>query len=359
MSDACGGVISALSTGEALLREGVELLARRRVRDALRVLDEAEIAGADGDACAGARWQCSMLLGDYERAWRESDRVRASGADDPHRFWDGSDITGKRVMLRSLHGFGDAVQYLRYVPLLEQRAAKVTVEIAPELVKLAPFFDGAGDVITWGSEAPVQAPPWEVQVEVAELPYLFRSRIETLPSAPYLHLSPKLLAEVGSELPRASGARVGLVWTSSSWDRSRSIPFPLIEDLLGTPGIEFWSLQTAADNDAWRTWSAAVAQPLRVAGESSAERTAAFVAQMDLVISVDTFAAHLAGAMGRPVWLLLKPAADWRWMIEREDSPWYPTMRLFRARSGGEWGDVLCAIREALCRWIKERGERF
>lgn len=351
--------VSTLSSAEEMLRAGTELLATRRVRDALWVFHEAEMAGADGSACAGARWQCSMLLGDYERAWRESDRIRASGADDPHRFWDGSDITGSRVMLRSLHGFGDAVQYLRYMPLLQERAAEVTLEIAPDLVKLARFFDGVGEVVTWGPAAPAKAPPWDVQVEVAELPYLFRSSLETLPSPPYLHPSPQLLAEVGSTMLRSSRARVGLVWASSSWDRSRSIPFPLLEDLLSTPGVEFWSLQTAADNEEWCVWSAAAGQPLRVAGESSAERTAAFVAGMDLVISVDTFAAHLAGAMGQPVWLLLKPAADWRWMVGREDSPWYPTMRLFRAQSDGEWTNILREIRDALQGWINDKGERF
>ena len=347
---------STCISAEELLRTGTALLARRQVRDALRVLGEAEAAGADRGACAGARWQCSMLLGEFEQAWKESDRIRASGMADPHRFWDGSDITGKRVMLRSLHGFGDAVQYLRYLPLLQKRAAQVTLEIAPDLLELARMFDGAGDVITWGPGAPAEPPPWDVQVEVAELPYLFRSNPRTLPSAPYLRASPPMLAEVGLEMPPSARTRVGLVWASSSWDPSRSIPFPQLGDLLTTPGVEFWSLQTAADNAEWRSWSASAGQPLRVAGEGSAERTAAFVTQMDLVISVDTFAAHLAGAVGRSIWLLLKPEADWRWMLEREDSPWYPKIRLFRARGEGGWEQVLQEVQDGLRRWIENNG---
>ena len=341
-------------SAEHLLYAGAELLAARQVREALRVFQEAEIADADLSECAGARWQCWMLLGEFEQAWKESDRIRAIGKADPHRFWDGSDIAGKQVMLRSLHGFGDAVQYLRYLPLLQERAARVTLEVAPDLVGLARLFDGVGEVITWGLDAPVEPPSGAVQVEVAELPYLFRSSPETLPLPPYLRPSRQLCMEVGSESPML---RVGLVWASSSWDRSRSIPFHLLRDLLAAPGVEFWSLQTAADNAEWRAWSTNAAQPFRVGGEGSAERTSAFVTQMDLVISVDTFAAHLAGAMGRPVWLLLKQVADWRWMIEREDSPWYPKTRLFRARRNGDWDEIVHEVREALDHWIQDKRE--
>ena len=336
--------------GEALRAHGEHLLTTRRLPEALEALTRAEAAGADPDRCAGARWHCWMLLGNMRQAWLESDAIHAR--QNTSRFWDGSDPTGKRVIVRSLHGFGDAVQNLRFLPALRLRASHVTLEIAPELWELARYACGVDEVITWGAGAPTTSPVYDLQIEITELPYLLRCGAEDLAATtPYLQLPPDLhtrhlLATVTPQVPR-----VGIAWSSSQWDPSRSVPFRLLDSLLQTSGVEFWSLQTATDNIEWRRFHQEHGWPARAAAEGSVLDTALALTELDLVLSVDTFVAHLAGALGRPVWLLLKHDADWRWGIDRRDSPWYPTMRLFRQAHPGDWTPVLDEVRHCLNRW--------
>ncbi len=346
-------------SAEDLILLAEDRLTARDIAGAGAAFDEAERVGAEADRCAAGRWMCWMLLGEFERAWRESDAIRARGLVDVHRFWDGASVDRKRVMLRSLHGFGDAVQNLRYLPMLRERASEVVVEVAPEIVGLVRCFAGAGEVVTWGPGAPRVEPDWDVQVEVTELPYLFRSTVESVPArVPYLRLPDRLRLEAAARLGARRLPKVGLVWASSGWDATRSVPFPLLRGLLECDGVEFWSLQTASDNAPLRSWSYAHDQPVRVAGEGAAEETAAMMDGMDLVITVDTFAAHLAGALGKPVWMLLQETADWRWMMGREDSPWYPTMRLFRAAGGGGWPELIGRVREGLRERFAAQGEQ-
>ncbi len=340
-----------------MVEHGEALLTARHVRPAIAALDWAEAAGADPDRCAGARWHCWMLLGEMEHAWRESDAICARGRCATQRFWDGSDPAGKRVMVRSLHGFGDAVQNLRFLPALRRQAARVILEVAPELLGLARHSAGADEVVTWGGGAPHVAPAYDMQVEITELPYLLRcAEPELAQGGAYLRLPDQLRQAAGQVFsPDGSAARIGVAWSSSQWDTSRSIPFEAFRTILSYPGAALWSLQTAVENRPWRGLSAEQQWPLRVSGEGSAEQTAAAIAEMDLVVTVDTFVAHLAGALGRPVWLLLKHDADWRWGLDRSDTPWYPAMRLFRQRERGEWNAVLAEVRQELDRWGTER----
>lgn len=348
--------VSDLAEAQLLVERGEALLVERRVLHAIELLQLAEESGAEPDRCAGARWHCWMLLGDMERAWWESDAIRARGGFDALRFWDGSDPTGKRVMVRSLHGYGDAVQNLRFLPELRRRAKRVTLEVAPELVRLARHARGADEVITWGEDAPAIAPEYDMQIEITELPYLLRCKTHELPAEmPYLRLPDALVQAARDEVADGARPNVGLAWSSSRWDPSRSIPLESFRQILSPGSLAFWSLQTAADNEPWRRLCTDCRWPVRVAGEGSAEQTAAYLRAMDLVITVDTFVAHLAGALGRPVWLLLKHDADWRWGLDGDNTPWYPTMRLFRQRERGNWQPVLAELRQALERWSAER----
>src|SRR3954452_5184198 len=181
------------TVGAALL-DAEDRLDRRDLAGAMEAFDAAEREGANADRCSAGRWMVSMLRGDFESAWRESDAIRRRGAPDPHRFWNGEDIRGKRVIVRCLHGFGDAVQFLRYAPALRARAKHVLFEVAPRFVELARSFDGVDHVITWGGEAPGVAPEWDVQMEVMELPYFFRTEVRDLPVAErYLRLPEQVL----------------------------------------------------------------------------------------------------------------------------------------------------------------------
>ena len=344
-------------TPESLLAAAKSLLAMRDVSAAVAAFDHAQAQGAHADECAGGRWVAHMLAGHFAAAWRESDAIRERGAPDPHRFWAGEELVGQRVMLRCLHGFGDAVQWLRYAPRLAELASRLIVEVPPALVEIACAFPGVNNVITWGEGAPGMPAQWDVQVEVTELPYLFRTEARDLPIAEqYLHL-PSHLTQQAARFVASSARRrrVGIVWAAGEWNPERSLPLELLADALQTSDCEFWSLQGGRA----QTEGQQLRHPLPLRDASGfgdgVLPLAAVIEQMDLVITVDTLAAHLAGAMNKPAWVLLQYAADWRWMLERSDSLWYPSLRLFRQAVPGEWQTVIENIGRALMLWTKER----
>ena len=291
----------------------------------------------------------SMFAGDFAAAWRESDAILARDAPDPNRFWRGEDLRGQRVIVRCLHGLGDAVQMLRFLPLLRARCRHLTLEVAPRLVPLARCFEGADEVITWGENAPAESPAWDVQAEVMELPYLVRVDAEQLPIArKYLRLPEIETIQIAATLPPRTRPRVGLVWSASEWDATRCLPMDCVARLTSLQGFEFWNLQGGAQHEC------AAGHPALRGVQDAASlgdgvlRLAAVIQQMDLVVTVDTLAAHLAGAMGKPAWVLLQHAADWRWMHGRSDSPWYPSLRLWRQPSDGDWTGMTDRVRAAL-----------
>ena len=332
---------------DLLLRDAEALLEERTVAEALRLFDAAEEAGAHPDRCSGGRWMAHTLLGDLDAAWRESDAIRERGAPDPHRMWLGGEIEGRVVMLRCLHGFGDSVQMLRYAPQLAARAAKLIVEVNPHFIELARCFDGVEHVIAWGEQTPVAQPHWDVQIEVNELPYLFRTSASDVPATGrYLRLprASRAVMQIGAE----DKLKVGLVWASGAWNSSRSVPPELLCPLLETPNCEFWNLQ---GGEALQQATGLCDRPnfhLDPHCPASLLRLAQVISEIDLVITPDTLAAHLAGALDVPAWVMLQRAADWRWMLDREDSPWYPSLRLFRQERAGDWKGVVDTIQQQL-----------
>jgi hypothetical protein len=307
----------------------------------------------------GIRWAGAMRRGDFEAAWRETDRIeierralqRSAGfAWQPHYLsWDGTPLAGRDVLVRCSHGLGDTLQFVRYVPLVWEKARRVYLLVQPHLFGL---FEGSQEFGEVHGGWTAETPPHEVEVEIMELPYAFRSTVETLPrNVPYLPQAP--LDAHRRRLPGldADGAlQVGLLWSASEWDTSRSIPLEAFAPLGAVHGAKLHSLQQGAEREAWRNAGFAL-EPLHEQTTAIAAAAAA-MRELDLVITVDGMAAHLAGALARPVWVLLKHDADWRWMRDRADSPWYPTMRLFRQSRAGEWGDVLDEVAfelKALC----------
>ena len=343
---------SAVLEAGSLLQLAEDLLQAREIASAIIAFDDAEARGADRDRCSAGRWTAHMLAGDLASGWRQSDAIRGRGAHDPHRFWQGEDIAGKRVIVRCLHGLGDAVQMLRYLPLLRERCAHVVVEVPPRVLDLAPCFAGADEVITWGADAPEHPPDWQVQVEVMELPYLFRTSAGDLPVATdYLAIPGELRRRVSLAMGPAVRPRVGIVWSASEWDATRCLPMDCLARLTAVDGIEFWNLQGGMKHDeAVHEHALAGVRDAAVLGDGVLTLAAA-IAQMDLVITVDTLAAHLAGALGRQAWVLLQHAADWRWMHARNDSPWYPTLRLWRQPAPGDWSGMVQHVCPALNAW--------
>jgi hypothetical protein len=226
-------------------------------------------------------------------------------------------------------------------------ALQLIVEVPPKLLELAPMLAGVEHVITWGEQASALAPEWDLQVEINELAHLFRVDLSELAVATQYLRVPQHITSRYAALPNEVGSvKVGVVWAGGEWNTSRSIPFEDFAPVLQVSACEFWNLQGGESRNSWP----AGLVHLHAAEEcqDSIVALAAMIAQMDLVITSDTLAAHLAGAQGVPCWLMLQHAADWRWMHGREDSPWYPSLRLFRCTRGKGWSEVVGRVVSAL-----------
>jgi hypothetical protein len=300
-----------------------------------------------------------MLTGQFEAAWKESDAVLQRDAPDPNRFWKGEDLQGKRVIVRCLHGFGDAVQFLRYAPRLRAMTSRLMIEASPYLSELLRCIEGVEEVIPWGEEE-TKACLWDVQVELMELPYIFRTSLKELPlCSRYLNVPEDAMRQTAHTMGRAELPRIGVVWSSGEWNPLRSMPIHLLEFLLCIKGCEFWNLQGGKVRQQWETLLCSSAlRDVPELCDGGLLPLAAVISQLDLVITVDTLAAHLAGALGVPAWIMLQKTADWRWMMDREDSPWYSSLRLFRQTRQGDWTGVVEEVQHALEDWAAKFSRR-
>ena len=296
---------------------------------------------------AGQRWLDAMLSGDFPAAWAVSDAVLAARdpatRDDPRLpyhlrwVWDGRDPTGRQVLVRCYHGLGDTLQFCRFLALLRPRVAGLTLEVQPELLGVLRHLPGPDRLTPFDPARP--GPESECDVEIMELPHLLRS----VPApGPYLSAVP---------LPRPeSGRLVGVCWQAGGWNPGRSVPLAMLAPLAALPGIRLVSLQRGPGT---AQAGAPGAPPLLLADDEGmdVERMARLLATLDLVVTADTMVAHLAGALGRPAWVLLHAEADWRWMAGRTDSPWYSSLRLYRQTSPGDWRAPLAQVRTDLAAW--------
>lgn len=293
---------------------------------------------------AGARWAMLMRRGDWPAAWALADAaLRDHGAGRRDRtaprhlqaVWDGSPVAGRRVLVRCYHGLGDTIQFIRFLPRLRAMAASTVVWAQPALLPLLRTMPDVGPLLPLHDGTPEA--DYDVDVEVMELAHLVRATPAELPRAPYLHppRAPHRAAPPGD-------LAVGLVWQAGAWDPRRSVPVERLAPLGRIPGIRLHLLQRGA----------ALAQCPPglgvVSGADDVLAAAGAMTALDLVLTVDSMPAHLAGAIGVPTWTMLAHDADWRWMEGRDDSPWYPTMRLFRQPAPGDWETVIAAVAEAL-----------
>src|ERR1700685_2227621 len=224
-----------------------------RIEEAVPLYEMAERAGYEADRCAGGRWICHMLLGNFERAWGESDAIQARGKPDRHRFWDGRPFEDRRVLIRCLHGLGDTIQFIRYAPLIRERARALTIEVQPALQLLIQESQLADAVITWGE----QEPHWDQQIEIVELPRIFRTTLKTIPkNVPYLKApSAAVIAPYDGTPP----LRVGVVWASSRYNPVRSVPIDQMAQLFDADGTSFFSLQAGEERAELKPWSRKIA----------------------------------------------------------------------------------------------------
>lgn len=330
-------------------QDAVRALKRRLLKQAIDNFNLAELYGHLPDLCASGRWEAFMLLGLFEEAWSESDAIIARGNPDPHRLWQGDDFRGKRIIVRCLHGLGDAIQFLRYVSLLKQEARFVSIEGPKRLMPLVATMDGVDSVVSWETPG-AQYPDYDVQIEIMQLPYAYRTTLATIP-----HTTPYFLLPLSQRHERRSAnkPRVGLVWAASEWDESRSLPLKDLMPILQMPEFEFCALQAGPQrNEIFELTKTCVLHDFTGETEDLLQ-TAHLLRSFDLLISVDTMMAHLAGALAIPVWVLLGPVANWRWMLDRIDSPWYPSMRIFRRAPSESWKDLASSVRSALLEWLE------
>jgi len=302
-----------------------------------------------------------LLAGDYASGWPKFETRWETPATKPGRYvgslplWLGDkEIVGKTILLWSEQGFGDTLQFVRYAPLVAARGARVILSVQAPLASLMKTLAGAVEVHAQGDELPAA----DFYCPLMSLPLAFGTTVETIPDrVPYLAADPVKAARWRERLEALPGRRVGLVWFGSSRlaasavnnpDRRRSLAIAELAPLAGVAGMSFVSLQLGKP-----VWGASSPPAGLVVHDWTAEiedfsDTAALVAGLDLVISVDTSTAHLAGAMGKPVWLLNRFDTCWRWLLEREDSPWYPTLRQFRQPKPGDWNAVVASVAAAL-----------
>ncbi|MGE3907622.1 MAG: glycosyltransferase family 9 protein, partial [Reyranellaceae bacterium] len=281
--------------------------------------------------------------------WRLHDKVQLPPRGFSQPAWQGEPLAGKTLLLCSEQGAGDAIMFMRYLPLLRERGATVIVECLPPLRRLFEHLAGVADVVVKGEKLP----PFDLHVAPIDLPLLFGTTVDTVPAdVPYLPW-PTPEDEPAVRLEAPSGRRIGLVWAgnpSHRHDRWRSIhDVRLLAPLFDVPKTVFYNLQFGARANDF-VLAGLGHRIVRLGDERIVDfwHLAGFVKQMDLVISVDTAVCHLAGALGVPTWTLLAYGGEWRWMGEREDSPWYPTMRLFRQKVRNDWPETIARAAQAL-----------
>jgi Flp pilus assembly protein TadD len=307
-----------------------------------------------------------LAHGDFERGWSKYEwRWTQPGfirRDFSKPLWDGADLRGKTILLHAEDGLGDTLHFIRYASLVRKRGGNVIVECQSALVRLLQSVPDIGGLVAQGAPLPA----FDVQAPLLSLPGIFHTTVETIPAkVPYLHADRHLVEHWRRELLKSDvkstsldtgrSLRVGIAWQGNPGflhDRLRSIPLAHFAKLAKVPEIELISLQKGPgtaqlleQQDKFSVVDLGNALDMKYGGFMD---TAAIMHNLDLVVTSDTVIAHLAGALGVPVWVALAFAPDWRWLLNREESPWYPTMRLFRQRSQGDWEEVFERITEAL-----------
>ena len=279
----------------------------------------------------------------YEDRWRAPN----GGARDPDSIvLDLDRVAGQRVLVKEEQGRGDNIQFMRYVRLLAARGARVFLSTYADLTCLAQEMPDVELVVS--PENPDCE--YDMKTSIMSLPLAFRTDFDTIPAeVPYLRTPADRIARMRRHLGPRREPRVGVVWSGSVHSRGRAaVPVRTLEPLLRRPGVEFHCLQKELDAGD-RVWLAETGlAAIHDTAISDFGDTAALIDAMDLVVSIDTAVAHLAGALAKPVWIMLARNPDWRWLLDRDDSPWYPTARLFRQPSRGDWDGVVRAVVAAL-----------
>jgi len=356
---------------EAIANRGATLHDLKRYDEALQSYERALALQPDFADAHYNEAICRLLLGDFERGWKKHEwrwqtaQLKNAKRNFPRPLWLGSEeIEGRTILLHAEQGLGDTIQFCRYVPLVAARGAHVILEVQKPLHELMATLAGAVQVVSRGDPLP----PIDLHCPLLSLPLAMATRLETIPSAAtYLAARESQARAWRKRLGAGEKPRIGVAWAGSPRkelpganriDSQRSIAFDQLAPLFQMDECAFYSLQKGDDAvrqlgaSSWRQAVVDWTDELRDFSD-----TAALMENLDLIISVDTSVAHLAGALGKPFWLLNRYNTCWRWLADRDDSPWYPTARLFRQDASREWAPVVARVAEALADYVRV-GER-
>jgi Flp pilus assembly protein TadD len=351
--DAIDGYDTAIALSphypDAYSNRGVALKELKRFDEAMESFRKALALKHDYHEAIYNRGQVHLLMGQFDIGWRDYEARRNTRQTVGNRRWEKplwsgeTDISGKTILVDWEQGFGDVIQMCRYMSLLKKAGATVLFSPQKKLRTLMRGLNADAHIVDLETEIP----QFDLHCSIMSLPFAFKTDIGSIPSASYLSADEEKVAVWRHRLGRKTKSRVGVVWSGSPVpDKGRSIEFELFRRLFD-PRIEFISLQKKV-TDAERIGLDRAG--VLYTGDALADfsDTAALCVLMDLVISIDTSVAHLAGALGIPVWVLLTWAPDWRWLLDRDDSPWYPSMRLFRQKARWDWNGVLDRVAQEL-----------
>ena len=366
---ACDRALSLrLDFADAHYNRANALQAQKRFAEALSSYDNAIALRPDFADAHFNEALCRLVTGDFTRGWEKYEwRWQTTQIGDHKRtfaqpLWTGSDaVAGKTILLHAEQGLGDTLQFCRYVPLVAARAGRVILEVQKPLHELMRSLDR--DVQIVAMDDPL--PDFDMHCPLLSLPLAFGTTLETVPAQmPYLGAPEAKASAWRDRLGTHEKTRIGLVWAgnprkelpgSNRIDRLRSMAFERLKPLFGIAGCEFYSLQKGDDAVAQLRESPLRHQVIDWTDElHDFSDTAALVDNLDLVIAVDTSVAHLAGALGKPFWLLNRDGTCWRWLLDRDDSPWYPTARQFRQDDSRDWDSVITRVAAALADYVRE-----
>lgn len=328
-----------VSLGNALQNLG-------RLPEALACYDEAVRRSPDHPQARAYRALAWLTAGDFERGWAEHDwRLRCPGfaiPPIPRPFWDGAPLSDRPILLYADHGLGDALQFVRYARAVEQRGGRPIVACVRPLARILATCPGVREVVPEGAAVP----EFDAYIPLMSLPRVFNTTLATIPAeVPYLFPERSLVESWRRPLAALAGDgfKIGVAWQGNPnhpRDRDRSFPLDRLEPLARVPGVRLVSLQQGVGGGQIAALGGRfeVLEPGRPMDDLM--ETAAVIQNLDLVVAPDTALVHLAGAIGAPAWVALPFAADWRWLLDRDDSPWHPTLRLFRQQRRGDWNDV-------------------
>lgn len=342
---------------ETLLSLGSALRDARQFDAAETVFSAAIARRSDGRDGWLGRAVTRLVRGDLKNGWEDFEHRWKRPT--PGTEWDGRPLNGETLLIQAEQGFGDAIQFARFAPLAADRGARVVLEVHPALTRLLRRLDPRLEIHP-SDQSP---PPFDLHCPIMSLARLLGATLDNLPAPPfYLTPDPKEAAQTAAAIQAATKdgetvLNVGLCWAGNPAhknDHNRSVPAALLAELLETPGVAFWSLQTGDAAAALTVASRARLRPPPFPLTDFAA-TAALIAALDAVVTVDTAIAHLTGALGVPGRVLLPYAPDWRWLIERADSPWHPSLRLIRQQRPGDWSGVIRQVSALLAGAARNR----